>query len=116
MTGNHWTVFNGAGAVVCDNMPLDAARAYLTPERAERGWVAAYTLVVRDPVDFPAELVAVPIDPPLSLLPHLTNVSSVEHLSERDQGIYMARLRSRWTAILEAASGVPSSDGGQSNG
>jgi hypothetical protein len=51
--GNHWTVFNGAGAVVCDNMPLDVARAYLTPERAERGWLAAYTVIVRDPSEFP---------------------------------------------------------------
>jgi hypothetical protein len=42
--GNHWTVFNGAGAVICDNMPLDVARAYLTPERAARGWNAVYCL------------------------------------------------------------------------
>ena len=54
MTGNHWTVFNGAGAVVADNMPLDVARAYLTPESVERGWTAVYCIIVRDPVDFPA--------------------------------------------------------------
>lgn len=52
MTGNHWSVFNGAGAVVCDNQPLEVARAYLTPERADRGWNAVYCLVVRDPADF----------------------------------------------------------------
>lgn len=50
---NHWTVFNGAGAVVCDNMPMEVAQAYLTPERAERGWHAVYCLIVRDPADFP---------------------------------------------------------------
>lgn len=53
MTGNHWTVFDSGGAVVCDNMPMDVAQIYLTPERAERGWTAVYCLIVRDPADFP---------------------------------------------------------------
>jgi hypothetical protein len=47
MTGNHWTVFNGAGAVVADNMPLEVVDAYLTSERLSRGWLAAYTVIVR---------------------------------------------------------------------
>jgi hypothetical protein len=54
MDGNHWTVFNGAGAVVCDNMPMEVAQAYLTAERAERGWNAVYCLIVRDPAEFPS--------------------------------------------------------------
>lgn len=54
MTGNHWTVFNGAGAVVADNMTLEVVHAYMTPERFERGWNAVYCLVVRCPEDLPA--------------------------------------------------------------
>jgi len=46
MTGNHWTVFNGCGAVVCDNMSLDVVRAYMTPERFARGWQAVFCLIV----------------------------------------------------------------------
>jgi hypothetical protein len=53
MTGNHWTVFNGAGAVVADNMPLDVVHAYMTPGRFARGWHAAYCLVVRCEEDLP---------------------------------------------------------------
>lgn len=44
--GNHWTIFNGAGAVVADNMPLEVVHDYLTTERFARGWHAAYCLVV----------------------------------------------------------------------
>jgi hypothetical protein len=40
MNGNHWTVINGGGGVVADNMPLEVVGAYLTPERFERGWQA----------------------------------------------------------------------------
>jgi hypothetical protein len=47
LPGNHWTVFNGAGAVVADNMPLDVVQAYLTPERIARDWYAVYCLIVR---------------------------------------------------------------------
>jgi hypothetical protein len=47
VSGNHWTVFNGAGAVVADNMPLDVVRAYLTPGRLARGWHAAFVFVAR---------------------------------------------------------------------
>lgn len=47
MNGNHWTVFNGAGAVVADNVPLEVVDAYLTDSRIERGWMAAYTVVIR---------------------------------------------------------------------
>jgi hypothetical protein len=54
MSDNHWTVFNGAGAVVADNMSVEVVRAYLTPERFARGWMAAYTLVVRTPDELAA--------------------------------------------------------------
>lgn len=50
----------------------------------------------------PEDRVAVPIEPPLSLLPHLTNYSSVKNLSEHDREVVLARLRTRWLAILEA--------------
>lgn len=53
MNGNHWTVFNSAGAVVADNMPLEVVRAYLTPARLERGWYAAYVYLVRSEEDLP---------------------------------------------------------------
>lgn len=53
MTGNHWTVFNSAGAVVCDNQPLEVVHIYLTPERFERGWNAVYCLIVRSEDDLP---------------------------------------------------------------
>lgn len=51
MKGNHWTVFNGGGAVVCDNMPLEVVHAYMTHERFSRGWHAVYCLVVRSEDD-----------------------------------------------------------------
>lgn len=51
MSFNHWTVFNGAGAVVADNMPLDVVRAYLTPARIERGWHAAFVFIARTTED-----------------------------------------------------------------
>lgn len=46
MTGNHWTVYNGAGAVVADNMPLEVVHAYMTPERFARGWTAVFCVIV----------------------------------------------------------------------
>lgn len=48
----------------------------------------------------------VPVDPPLSLLPYLTEYSSVEHMSERDRGVILERLRTRLAAILAAIDGV----------
>jgi hypothetical protein len=53
MNGNHWTIFNSAGAVIVDNMPLDVVHVYMTPERFERGWNAVYCLVVRREEDLP---------------------------------------------------------------
>jgi hypothetical protein len=50
---NAWTIFNSAGAVVADNMPIEVVRAYLTPERFERGWNAAYVYLVGSEEDMP---------------------------------------------------------------
>jgi hypothetical protein len=46
VSGNHWTIFNSAGAVVCDNMPLEVVHAYMTPERFARGWQAVFCVIV----------------------------------------------------------------------
>jgi hypothetical protein len=46
VNGNHWTIFNGAGVVVADNMPLDVVHAYMTPERFARGWQAVFCVIV----------------------------------------------------------------------
>ncbi|WP_290906305.1 hypothetical protein [Aquabacterium sp.] len=49
----------------------------------------------------------VPSAPPDALLPLLTSYDSVEGMSERDQHTILSRLRSRWSAILQALALTP---------
>jgi hypothetical protein len=46
--GNHWTVFNGGGAVVADNLTIDGVMAYMTNERFDRRWHACYCVLVKN--------------------------------------------------------------------
>jgi hypothetical protein len=46
-----WTVFNGFGAVVADNVDADEARAALTSERCARGWFAVSCVVAKQASD-----------------------------------------------------------------
>lgn len=44
----------------------------------------------------------VPIEPPITLLPHLTGFDSVHWMDEHDRNVILERLRSRWAGILDA--------------
>lgn len=71
--------------VECDDCGATARDALIWNRRAE-----------------PADSMLVPVEPPLSLLPHLTNYAKVDYMNERDRAVILGRLRLRWTAILEA--------------
>lgn len=53
LPANAWTIFNSGGAVVRDDCTLEDVRDYMTPERLERGWTAAYVYLVRAVQDIP---------------------------------------------------------------
>lgn len=48
MTCNHWTVFNGGGAVVADNLSYDEMAEYMSEERFDRRWHAVYCVLVKN--------------------------------------------------------------------
>jgi hypothetical protein len=48
MTDKHWTVFNGAGAVIAENCTLADAADELPDDAFERCWTVVYRVVVKN--------------------------------------------------------------------
>lgn len=87
------------------SLPRDTAYAAYSPAVADDTsvygiWCAAWKAC--DEARHLLDRRELPKDPPLSLLPLLTEYSNVDHLSERDRDVILERLRTRWAAILAA--------------
>lgn len=50
----------------------------------------------------PAGYKLVPVEPPQTLLGHLTSYERVDYMDERDRNVILERLRKRWAGILAA--------------